>query len=96
MQVKRPWQGKTACKLKRAAACVLPALVPQQLPAPTAAPSSHSKLGQPATVTEQDETVRLVSLALAPWLEKMLSSRLTGGLLKGREELMVFFKSKLL
>lgn len=49
-----------------------------------------------ALVTEQGKTLEFISLAVAPWLEKMLSSRLTGGLLKGQEELMVFFKSRLL
>jgi len=47
-------------------------------------------------VMEQGETLGLVLLAVAMWLEKMLSSRLTGGLLKGQEELRVFFKSRLL
>lgn len=49
-----------------------------------------------ALVTEQGKTLRLVSLAVAPWLEKMLSRQLAGGLLKGWEELIVFFKSGLL
>lgn len=37
---------------------------------------------------EQGEALGLVSLVV-PWLEKMFSSRLIGGLLKGQEELMV-------
>lgn len=37
---------------------------------------------------EQGEALRLISLAV-PWLEKMLSSQLIGGLLKGQEKLMV-------
>lgn len=49
--------------------------------------SSQLPSGQ-VLVMEQDEALRLVSLVM-PWLEKMLSSRLSGGLLKGQEELMV-------
>lgn len=37
---------------------------------------------------EQGEALGFVSLVV-PWLEKMFSSRLIGGLLKGQEELMV-------
>lgn len=49
--------------------------------------SSQLPSGQ-VLVMEQGKALGLVSLVI-PWLEKMLSSRLTGGLLKGQEELMV-------
>lgn len=75
---------------------MLPALVPQQLPSTRSKPGRNQPLSGRVLITEQGETFGLVSLAVAPWLEKMLSSQLTGSLLKGREELMVFFKSRLL
>lgn len=49
--------------------------------------SSQLPSGQ-VLVMEQGKALGLVSLVVL-WLEKMLSSRLVGGLLKGQEELMV-------
>lgn len=93
-QVSLPGEG--ACKLKQAPACTLLALVLQQLPSSRSKPGHSQPPSGRALITEQGETLGLTSFAVAPWLEKMLSSQLTVGLLKGREELMVFFKSRLL
>lgn len=56
LRVKRPCQGKTACKLKRVHACMLPALVPQQLPSTRSKPGRNQPLSGRALITEQGET----------------------------------------